>query len=183
MKLDTAQQQAIDVRSQLDGCTHRWEFAGSLRRQRENVGDIEHIVIPRFGEVKLEGEMFPAQDVNLLNFRLDAMLREGEIEKALYGEKRRTRWGVKTRSFVLNGCRHEIYTANLDTWGVVMAIRTGPATLSTRLVTEIKLRGHEVRDGNQVFPNGRDRPISVKTEKLFFDLCGVTLRPPHQRMG
>ncbi len=34
----------------------RWEFAGSVRRKRLSVGDVEHVVIPAFADIVDPGE-------------------------------------------------------------------------------------------------------------------------------
>ncbi len=179
---------ATMVQDHFVGKCFKWEIAGSVRRKMPKPGDIEHVVIQKSGEVKNDATMFPIPVESLVNHELELMIETGQILKAKY-ENGRTRWGAKSRAFTmtkieeLQHVRHEIYTATVDTWGVVMALRTGPAKLSKHLVTVIKRRGYEVRDGNQVFPLGRDTPLPMKTEEEFFDICGVKFEQPQARRG
>lgn len=183
MPFHIAKHEALIVHDAMCELTERWEFAGSLRRECNECSDIEHVIIPKMGQIQKPDQMFAVPCFNLLFDRLDELVEAGAISKATYGESQVTRWGEKSRSFLCGaGYRHEVYSATPDNWGVVMAIRTGPWQLSKHLVTEIKKRNHTVKDGSQVFPIGRDEPISVKTEKEFFELCGVPFREPKERV-
>jgi len=186
-KLEDMDEAAAMLNHAVGSWCERWEFGGSLRRRVPAPKDIEHIVIPLSGEVTTPGEMFDKFQNNLVCWALDILLDKGKIKKAEYPPTMRTRWGDKARSLIVTdpvgfeNYRHEIYFATEDTWGVVMAIRTGPWQLSKHLVTKIKTRGYEVRDGNQVFPIGRSTPIPMKTEKEFFEICGVKWEEPNKR--
>lgn len=127
-----------------DTC-ERWEFAGSLRRQQAMVGDIDHVVIPRWGEVPTEGLFAEPRTANLLWERLDRLVKEGKLTKAI--KSNGMRWGEKHRSVVFNGFDHELYTADVENWWPVMAIKTGPAELSKRFVIDIQKSGHCHRGG------------------------------------
>lgn len=67
-------------------CYERWEFAGSLRRRRPEVADVEHLIIPNHGDVERGDGLFTVTErVNLLWFHLDALLRGGQVRKHVYG--------------------------------------------------------------------------------------------------
>lgn len=169
----------------------RWEFAGSLRRGKPEVGDIEHVVIPRTELVAPKadaglfgGEAHGAIRLNNVNDRLDELLEDGLIEKALYGETRTTRWGDKYRGFVFKGHRHEVFQCEGANWGPTLAIRTGPAEFSQRLVTQLKGCGlYRQHEGFVRYATGRSaseiRPCP--TEEEFFELCGVAWLEPGGR--
>src|SRR5437870_2820192 len=63
----------------------RWEIAGSVRRKCREVGDVEHVVIPRFGPVTSHEGLFAERvTANLLFNQLDQLVRDGTVQKHLY---------------------------------------------------------------------------------------------------
>lgn len=156
----------------------RWEFAGSLRRRKSEVGDVEHVIIPRF-----EGEL------NCLWHRLDELVKAGTLTKHIYGDQNAPgllfaggspRWGEKYRGVDFRGFNHEIFTADLDNWGPTLAIRTGPWEFSKMLVTNLPRRGF-VNEGGYVKIESTGERISVPSEEEYFKLCGVKFLPPERR--
>lgn len=154
------------------GAYHRWEIAGSVRRHKPEVGDIEHVVIP---------------DGNALWARLESLLpgdglwgeAVGTIEKAGYPDGSH-RWGEKYRGVMFRGFRHEIFAADALNWGAILAIRTGPAEFSQRLVTDIK-RGGLRQDGGYV-KDAHGNIVSVPDEATFLRLCGSAWIEPCDRV-
>lgn len=134
-------------------CYRRWEVAGSCRRGRPVVGDVEHVVIPAWGEVPATSLFAEATDrVNLLWYQLEALERGHVVSKHLYGSNPDTgraiyRWGPKHRGADFRGFNHEIFTADADNWGSVLAIRTGPGPYSRMLVTRLQHNGYMNADG------------------------------------
>jgi DNA polymerase/3'-5' exonuclease PolX len=63
-----------------DAC-EQLSIAGSIRRNRATAEDIELVVVPKM--TNGEHELWAL---------LDEMLLNGDIEKALYGKKQRTKW-------------------------------------------------------------------------------------------
>ena len=166
-----------------EGCAERWTIAGSLRRRRPEIGDVEHVVIPTLGEVTLPGEMFPRTG-SLLWAKLEQLLAAGDVEKATYGETLSNRWGEKYRGVLYKGMKHEIFTADANNWGPILAIRTGPAEFSEELVTRLKGAGRLRMEGGylkyQHGPNaGTVRPCTNEAE--FLTLCGRQWIEPEDR--
>jgi len=109
--------------AQLAPACERIEVAGSIRRKKEEVGDIEIVAIPKMETIRnLFGE---AQgEVSLLNVRLSDMgwdvLKNGD----------------KYKQFVLpGGISLDLFICRLATWGVIYTIRTGSADFTHWLVT------------------------------------------------
>lgn len=131
-----------------DRCFARWEVAGSVRRRWNEVGDVEHVVIPTVGDVADSSSLFAAvRQVNLLLERLDELVRTYMVTKHVYGTNPTTgepvhRWGQKYRGVDFRGFCHEIFSADADNWGPTLAIRTGPGTYSRMLVTALQRHGH-----------------------------------------
>jgi DNA polymerase/3'-5' exonuclease PolX len=172
-------------------CAERWEIAGSIRRNKMMVGDVEHVVIPKFAEIESvpDGEMFPQTvRANMLFTRMDKLVEAGTLQKALYGEAQTARWGERLRGVLFRGFKHEIFIADRRNWGCILAIRTGPSQFSQRMVTAMRRRGTFVQGGlngehrGYVCLQSSNTPVSCETEQEFFQMCGVRYLEPHQRI-
>jgi DNA polymerase/3'-5' exonuclease PolX len=110
---------------------HRIEIAGSIRRKRVNVSDIELVAVPK---------MLP----NLLGEPTEA----SEIDNAFDDKPVTfTRRGRKYWKFSFCGTSGEEYTVDLflqpnpATWGVNFLLRTGSSDFSHRMVTPTNAGG------------------------------------------
>jgi DNA polymerase/3'-5' exonuclease PolX len=183
-----AHMDAVALISLCHGCYEKWEVAGSIRRRKLMVSDVEHVVIPKFGERGIAGSMFgQTEHCNLLWARIDDLLASGTIAKHVYpvthadgSASTRTMWGEKYRGCEFRGFNHEIFTATEDSWGAILAIRTGPAEFSQRLVTALHPRGLQC-DGGRVKYKRDGSTYAVPTEEKFFQACGVEWIEPEMR--
>jgi DNA polymerase/3'-5' exonuclease PolX len=127
----------------------RWEFAGSLRRNRSDVGDVEHVVIPCMAPRGQAGLFSDAAPVNILWDRVEELLQLGSIGKHVYETVKgpQFRWGEKYRGIEFRDFNHEIFIADSRNWGSVFAIRTVPGEYSQRLVMALQRHGRVNRGG------------------------------------
>lgn len=166
--------------------TTAWEIAGSLRRGKDWVGDVDHVIIPKRGAggANLFGQA--DDDVNLLWQALDGLVgkyvKGATLERAAR-EDGRSCWGDRQRAITYNGYTHELYTATPDTIGIHLLIRTGPADFSRTMVTRLAQVGHPVKDGAVMDGHGPDaKPILTPTETSVFKLAGMRwIEPKHRR--
>lgn len=181
-------------------CYERWEIAGSVRRLKNDVADVEHVVMPRFGEIEVTSGLFPQKEtVCLLWFHLDSLIQKGDVAKHMYGATG-PRWGNLYRGCDFRGFNHEIFTADELNWGAQLTIRTGPSEFSQRMVSYLPRRGyrqHKHRDNRgYVFPLDyaneleaatgpvdidRSRIVPAPDEETFFGLCGQLWVEPSKR--
>lgn len=197
--LDEALADAKAFRDMFTGAFERWEIAGSIRRKKPEVSDVDHAVIPKFGEQNTGGLFGETRTANLLWSRLDQLVTSGVVSKHYYGVNAPHRWGELLRGVDFHGAKHEIWTATEANWGSTLAIRTGPAELSQRLVTNIRKQGFRQKDG-AVWSCDRCQctrhddckacdgtglvlreQVAVPTEEHFFRLCGMTYLEPETR--
>ncbi|HEX8323958.1 MAG TPA: hypothetical protein VF595_08590 [Tepidisphaeraceae bacterium] len=144
-----------------------WTVAGSVRRGREAVSDVEHVVVPRYGEIEEAGGLFTeTRRVNLVMHHLDKLASAGSVKKHVYGglngdgisranppegyTATRFKWGEKSRGVDYRGFCHEIYAADAENLGSVLAIRTGPGGYSKMLVNALQRNGY-MNDGGYVW--------------------------------
>lgn len=162
------------VVERLRPATHRIEIAGSLRRHKPMVSDIEIVAIPRL-------------DTNLLGEPLEV----GDVDRLLAGWPiELTKNGPKYKQFSFAGSTGQTYTVDLflqpdpRTWAVNFMIRTGSAEFSKRMLTPqagggYKPLGYEVRDG-LVWKHGT--PLELTTEEQIFTLWGMDYVFPEDRI-
>lgn len=193
-----ARADAEAFRNLFTGRYDQWDFAGSLRRGKPEVGDIEHVIIPRF-EHMATPESFFGEDVNLVFHKLDELVAVGTVTKHMYGTTG-FRWGQKYRGVDFRGFNHELFIATPDNWGSTLAIRTGPADFSTRLVKGLHLHGRRNHEGQVWRCDPCDActgdsickvcnqtglkciaPIPVPTERAYLNLCGYDWVEPRDR--
>lgn len=180
----TAYKDAEDFREMLGGGAIVWEIAGSIRRRKPEVGDVEHVCIPDFVE-STSGNLFGGTEkVNALWQRLDALVESGELQRALYVDKNEAvtqRWGEKYRGVMFRGMKHEIFTADPENWGAQLLIRTGSAEFSKRVVDTILRAGmYRQMDGHLVHV-ASGAVVPVPDEETFLKFAGMKWIPPEQR--
>lgn len=126
----------------------QWTFGGSMRRRRPAVGDIEHIVMPAH-TVATDGLFGTESSTNNVWERTDELVKLGTFKPHIYivGGKPQKRWGEKYRGIDFREFNHEIWMADKDNWGSVLAIRTGPWELSKALVNGLQRNGFLNRNG------------------------------------
>jgi DNA polymerase (family 10) len=142
------------------------EIAGSLRRCRETVGDVEIVAQPKAAR-------------HLLN-RLDALLLKGTISKALYGEGAATRWGEKYRGFVFEGMRFEVFLADENNLGYILWLRTGPGDANTYVMQACARKACPVSARGGYWWH-RENRLRVDSEATLFALLGMGWLEPRLR--
>lgn len=153
----------------------RIEIAGSLRRKRPFIGDIELMIVPTFRR-NLFSEISTA-------YELDDLLRGwgGAINLIKDGDKYKHFW--------FRTAKQELYSVDLfiqpdlQTWGVNMMIRTGSADFSKRMVLKRKWGGLMPDDlsmaGARVFRHGKQ--LNTPEEGDVFKLWGMVYVKPEDR--
>ncbi len=122
----------------------RIEIAGSIRREKDNVGDIEIVCIPRYQQDMLQRPLLNA--VTALDHLLDNFESEGILRKDMGGHRYK-RYIITEHELQL-----DLFCTTPAQWGVIFAIRTGPVEFSKKLVTPhwqggFLESGYSVREG------------------------------------
>lgn len=177
MQYDKALAIATPILEVLRPMCHEAEICGSLRRHKEDVKDIEIICRPRQEEER--------------NFFGDVVGYHNRVEEVMQnmisgGAAQALKNGPRYKQLYLP--RHDI---NLDLfvvlppaqWGYLLAIRTGPAKYSKKLVTIRQHGGYlpsnlKAKDG--AIWSGKNY-IEMPTEQSFFDVLGIEMPDPWKR--
>lgn len=176
---------AVEAMNLLTQATERIAIAGSIRRRRADVGDLELVCIPiveRRTQVDLFGEAAGASAHN----HLDG-LAAGLVESRVFGHRPdkngRSAFGVKYKRLTYRGVGLDVFSASAETWGAIFTIRTGSADFTHKLVTP-RLMGGYLQTGRQV-KDGRlwdaGRLLDTPEERDFLRECGVPWIEPEER--
>ncbi len=129
--------------SVINSACERMEIAGSIRRARPDVGDIELVAVPRI-ETEADG-MFGQRQINRLTERLDTLVDADVLSAHPTDPKRGERYSKLIDP--LSGLQVDVFSATPETYGLILLIRTGPAAYSQRFVTDLRGRGLHVASG------------------------------------
>lgn len=173
---------AKDLMVELAGQARRIEIAGSIRREKTYVKDIELVIIPHH---------LPS-----LLARLDGLVVRGDLEPRTGKNDTRIGWGEKFRAAVYKKLYPvDIFIADEDNFGFIYWLRTGPGEANTRVMEVLKYRCSPVRardgrlnwveypeDYNSVNDNYITTHIIRTPEEVdVFTLLGLDYRKPTMR--
>jgi DNA polymerase/3'-5' exonuclease PolX len=153
----------------------RIEIAGSLRRHKETVGDIEIVLIPKPTLDLFGNEGFGAWQIT------EYLEQDGFIL-----EKNGDYFKQAHLPFIASGetVNFDIFLTTPEKWGVILTIRTGSADFSHRLVTPRNKGGLlpsnlRVKDGR--IWNG-DEALETPKEADVFNVIGLAWIEPKDRV-
>lgn len=171
---------AVGFSQQIVDCCDRLVIAGSIRRGRAEVGDIEIICRPRFSGA-----------INTLAERLEEMRRSWIITPRRKRNDHLMAWGERYRAVTFQEFPVDIFIVLPDRqWGPDYVLRTGPADANMALVTPVGkyagearipgvlLHGIAWRDGQLWRGNVL---LDTPEEKDVFRECGLPWVPPPMR--
>uniref|UniRef100_A0A6M3IRC0 Putative DNA polymerase n=1 Tax=viral metagenome TaxID=1070528 RepID=A0A6M3IRC0_9ZZZZ len=152
--LDRAQRIADAVIERLKPYCKRIEVAGSVRRGRPRVHDIDLVIIPN-DPWRLYGELPKLGQVKMSGSKISRLM-VGEIQV-------------------------DLYFATDETWATLLLIRTGSTQNNIRLCALAKKKGwHLAADGSGLF-NEKGERIAGDTEVSIYDALGLPYQEPRGR--
>jgi DNA polymerase/3'-5' exonuclease PolX len=201
---------AAKLVAQLAPYCERIEVAGSVRRQKDIVGDIELVAIPKLetrSNVQPQLTLFgpspdPEQElVSLLDQQLERMLvldhdrpifRSRQALLAALGQpvpagRDVQRWGAKAKRFYLWGNENygmvnvDLFLACQDNWGAIFTLRTGPSDFSTAFVTHLLHHTSYRQRGGYLIAKATGAQVPVPEEADYFAAAGLCYVPPEDR--
>ena len=183
--LAEARKIALDLVWRIEDVCESVHLAGSIRRQKPDIGDIDLVCEPTIlPALDMFGEPIPGQDEDLLTILLDEMVTLGRLDKRL-DKNGRASWGPSLKRAVYRGLAVDIQAVtDPSTLGMWMVIRTGPADFNKRLVTPrwqggLLPPGFEVRGGLRLYSGGGRVP--TPTERSVFEALSIPWVAPEAR--
>jgi len=174
---------ATKVEDLLGAVCKRIAIAGSIRRGRQFVKDIEIVAEPLL--LPPEGQLFDVPDEEKVS-ALDRHVR-GLVARPSSGltfDEKCKRNGSKYKRLVWqNGLTVDLFIVLPPaSWGAILAIRTGPADFSSLLVSD---RPHGAMPGclsqQQGALHTTSGPLDTPEESDYFAALGVPTWPPAER--
>lgn len=155
----------------------RIEIAGSTRRRKSEIGDIEFVAVPKLASGRIVDLFGNAELVNLLDRRVYCFAAQDAIELIKDGPKYK-KFLLKKESVGV-----DLFITTPPQWGYILSLRTGPSEFNERWNTQRNKGG--LLPSQYRFEGGwlwcGDQRIDTPDEKEFFDLIGIGWIEPEQR--
>jgi DNA polymerase/3'-5' exonuclease PolX len=167
MILKKAEEIAESIRASLAPHCGRCEIAGSIRRKKSDVGDIEIVAIPK----TIPGDLFGGNIARDPAF-VDVVHQWPGLKGSPYGKY--------TQRWIKGEIKLDLFMAVPDNWGLIYAIRTGSALYSHHVLAEAWVKaGYHGNGGMLRLQDGTAVP--VREERDLFDMIGVPWMEPEKR--
>lgn len=163
----------------LKPATSRLIVAGSLRRRKQSVGDVEILFVPKL-ETRAE-DMFSTRQVDLAAEIIDGMLNRGDVSKRPSVRGTFT-WGPQNKLAIhRNGVPVDFFAATEEKWWVSLVVRTGSLAMNLMLTTGAQKLGRSLNAYGSGVTCSDGTVIAATSERHVFELCGVEYREPWER--
>lgn len=185
MNLETAKMHAGQFIMQILDVCDKVEIAGSIRRGKQQVHDIEILAMPKFEvkqEMLLDGVV--ERKVNLLHQRMQQLLRNGTVTADRQRKDRhKDPFGERYYRVNFNPGNLKIpidlfVVLPPAQWGTQLVIRTGCAEFSHWIVSLRISHGLRFRDGHL---ERMGQVIDTPTEESVFEALRLPFVPPERR--
>lgn len=163
MKLLEATRIAMELVNKLRPYCDKIEVAGSIRRGRQDVHDIDLVAIPNEDKILAGGY--------LGREHLVSWVATNNIERN----------GQAIAAFKYQGASVDIYWATPESWGTLLLIRTGSKQHNIKLCTLAKNKGWQLKASGAGLFDAYKRRIAGDTEEGIFKAIGLPFIPPGQR--
>lgn len=169
MKLDRADRCAASLLSWLIPHCVRIEVAGSVRRRKSDVNDIDLVVVPKVTqELDLFGNPQRRRNATWI-----------EIDRRCTDEKWAViRAGADIASFVAKDVQVDVFWSTEETWGTNLLCRTGSKEHNIWFAKYAKARGAKWHPGTGLYRDGR---IYSQSEVQLYEVLGMSIIPPERR--
>lgn len=161
---------ADDLLTLLHPACERIAIAGSLRRKRPEVGDLEIVAIPKTEPIT---DLFGTEVGR-------ASLVDDVLVNRVF-----TKNGEKYKQFAYQDMTVDLFLATPETWGVIYTIRTGPWEYAKWLVTSRYAGG--AMPGTMRCQDGRlwqsGAVLDTPEEADVFKALGLEFVPPERRVA
>jgi len=171
MQLEKAKAIAEKIKALLAPSCERITVAGSIRRQKPDVGDIELLVIPRYvaGADMLDAKIQTLIQLDVLDYRLN------KWGSRVYGPKN------KLLRHVESGIGVDIFSTTAECWPVALVVRTGGKISNMEIATRALERGLRFHAYGRGFTRADGSELICQSEADVFRAVGLAYREPWER--
>lgn len=162
-------------------CCERIAIAGSLRRLKPQVGDIEILFVPKT-TTRADG-LFDQRIVSVADEVIEQNLKDG------YFAKRPSKIGVftwgesnKLAIHTASGIPVDLFSVPAQNWWVSLVVRTGSKETNLKLTMGAQKKNHTLHAYGYGVTNRKTNETTPATsEQHVFELCGVDYLLPKDR--
>lgn len=170
MELEKAKAIAEKIKAVLESSCERVTIAGSIRRQKPDVGDIELLAIPKYidGVDMLDAKIQTMIYFDMLGYRLN------KLGSKVYGPKNKLLLHLPSVIGV------DIFSTTEECWPVALVVRTGGKSTNQEIATRALEHGMKFR----AYGDGFDTPdghLQCKSEQEVFQAVGLRYLEPEER--
>jgi len=171
---------ALALLESLKPFCERIEIAGSLRRCKDQVGDIELLLIPKLESRQVD--MFTSEPMDLAHEKLGLMLAHGELQKRPSVTGAFT-WGPKNKLAIhtASGIPVDFFSTTLANWWVSLVVRTGSKETNLKLTMGAQARGARLNAYGSGVTWSDGTVTEATSEQHVFEMCGVPYQEPNSR--
>lgn len=165
-------------------CDH-FEIAGSIRRRKPTVGDIEIVYVPKMAEILFPGDLVPRVGP-VIEAEIDRMLRAGILAKRPL-KNGATAFGEKNKLLVHceTGIAVDLFSTVEYCWWNYLVCRTGGAASNTFIATAARRQGMKWTPYGPGFEvlcgGGSKRVLRVSSEREVFAAVRLPYIEPWER--
>jgi DNA polymerase/3'-5' exonuclease PolX len=138
-------------------------IAGSIRRKKPEVGDVEIVLIPKPFETGLFA-------TGIAEVMLDWKIIRGDLDKH-----------CKYTSRLVEGVQVDIFFCEHENWGNTLAVRTGSGEYSKNVLANGWVKAGYFSKENYLYKYGCEQKIILREEKDLFSLIGTPFIEPENR--
>jgi len=160
MKIEEARLIAERVKEKLSPHCDRIEIAGSIRREKPTVHDIDIVLIEKPGSLL---------EINEVLASIGSMDMNGsKIKRLWYGD---TEPGISI----------DIYVATPATWATLLLIRTGSKENNIRLCSLARQLGLQLKANGDGLFNESGQRLAGDTEQSIYEVLRIPYQEPNER--
>lgn len=159
--------------------------AGSIRRKKPYVGDIELLCVPKITVADVQVDMFTTETRK--TDELDAFLTRS-IENGSLFDKRLNKngavagFGLKNKLLVHlpSGIPVDVFSTTIENWGMSLVVRTGPAEFNVEMMSAFRRQGRE----GHAYAGVTDKDgteLQCPDEETVFRILGRPYQDPEAR--
>jgi DNA polymerase (family 10) len=181
MKLEEAVAWAAKVVNVMTPFCERVEVAGSIRRKRPEVNDIDIVAMPtakKGPRVSPFGPLAVYEPAHVWKKLMpEALAKEPLKLISLQAGQELMRF-----AFPNSGLQVDVYRARPETWGVLLLVRTGSKEHNVKLCSLARSKGLKLSAADGVVTQGGfGKVVASRTEEEIFQALGVAFVEPKDR--
>ena len=180
------QEEAMEVANEmvyaLSPYTARIIIAGSLRRRRPIVGDVELLFIPTLERCRVGLFVEDVEVVDPAAREIDQLREEGIISHRFSAAGVKA-WGKQNKLAIhcATGIPVDFFSTSLQCWFNYLVCRTGPSASNMRVAEAARAKGWQWNPYGPGFSRGQEAH-EITSEKDVFDFVGLQYHDPILRI-